>query len=208
MAGIGPDIKEVMQELGVLATILRTPTNITEKITYDVNGQASNVFMREFALAASFAYDTVINVGDLIQFNSETYIVVHKTPDDFEGEVVEYASGLLKCNIGNFSAVVYGKTQDPDTFVITTGWTVRIANCKGLMYKGARSALLNADSTTGKETTFLLDCFVPAYYDIHKDDRIYISPTESYRVQDVEKYFYPGCHVLSLVEDERMVYTP
>jgi hypothetical protein len=208
VAGIGPDIKEVMNELGNLAVILRSPTNLTEKITYDVNGQSSNPFMREFALAASLVYDTVIQPGDLLQFNGETYLVVHKTPDDFEGEVVEYAAGFLKCNIPTFSLLSPTTVQDPDTFIITNGWAVKKALGHCLIYHNARGALLNSDSNAGKETTFTLDCFVPASYNAAKFDRIHISGTEYYRVQDVEQYSYPGVHILTLVEDDRVVYTP
>jgi len=209
MSGIGPDILEVINELGILATILRSPINLTERLTYDVNGQASNPFMREFSLAASLIYTSVIVSGDVVQFGGTSYLVGSKTPDVFEGEVVEYAAILLKCNVpALFSLVTYGPSTNQSTFVVTTGWTVRRANCYGLIYRGARSALLNEEVSLGKETTFTLDCFVPASYGAAPQDRLYISATEYYRVQDVEKYAYPGIHILKLVEDDRVVYTP
>jgi hypothetical protein len=208
MLGIGPDISEVLDELGVEAVILRSPVNLVEKITYDVNGQASNPFMREFALAASFRYNTVIVQGDIVQIDTDFYLVVHKTPDNFEDSIVEHASGLLKCNIPAFSLLSPTEVKDPDTFVITKGWTIKKAGGHCLIYKNARSVLLNNETSTGKDTTYTLDCFVPASYGAVKLDRVYISPTEFYRVQDVEKYMYPGVHVLTLVEDERVAYIP
>ena len=208
MSGIGPDIAEVLDELGTLVTILRSPSNVTERITYDVNGQASNPFMREHSLAFSANYETVIQSGDLLQFEDLTYLVCNKTPDMFENDIVEYAGVMLKCNVGPFSIVYLTTTPNSDTFVLTSTWTVRKASCYGLIYRSSRSAVLNDEATLGKDTTFLLECFVPASYGAQKQDRVYISSTEYYRIQDIEKYAYPGIHILQLVEDDRVAYTP
>ena len=47
MSGIGADIAEVTKELGVTATILRTPANIDEKLTLDIQESANNPFNQE-----------------------------------------------------------------------------------------------------------------------------------------------------------------
>lgn len=209
MAGIGADIAEVMTELGVSATILRTPTNIVEKITYDINEQATNAFVREFHLNASFAYNTAIVPGDVLQIGSEYYLAINKTPDMFEGEVVEYASVIFKCNLPSSTLILDPTTtKDAVSFAITNGWTVRKSSVYGLIYKEARGVILHPEATTGKDTTFTLRCIVPATYAVEKLDRLYLSATEYFRVQDVERYEYPGVLVLSLVEDDRAGYTP
>jgi hypothetical protein len=58
----------------------------------------------------------------------------------------------------------------------------------------------------GKDITFRLECHVPISYNVVIGARIWISATEYYRVQDIEKYAYPGIRLLSLVEDDRAAY--
>jgi hypothetical protein len=207
MAGIGVDIAEVINELGITAIILRAPLNLSEKINYDVNEQANNKFVREHLLTTSFAYDTVIISGDLLQFNSETYLVANKTPDSFEGGIVEYVGIIYKCNLPALSKILIPLETKNDDFTITLGWQVRKSPVYGIIHYNLRSVLLDSDASTGKETVYRLESFVPASYGVQPLDRLYISETEYYRVENVEKYLLPGIHVLSLVEDERALYT-
>lgn len=205
---VGADIASVYTELGVTATILRTPTNLTEKIQYEVNEQATNSFVREHHLNASFAYNTVIVNGDVLQFNSLSYLTTNITADDFQGSVVEYAAVLLKCNLPSTAKIIYwNQTQNATTFEITAGWTVRKSLAYGLIFHGVRNVLSNKDSFTGKDPVYELICMVPASYSVEKLDRVIVSSTEYYMVQDVEKYEFPGLQVLTLVEDTRAVYT-
>ena len=207
--GIGVDIADVIEELGVPVIILRSPNNLTEKITYDTN-DVTVPFIREHFLNASFAYNTQIVSGDVLQFNGESYLVINKTPDSFEGGVVEYEAVIFKCNLPAGALLVTPAETKAGSgdYTVTQGWTVRKSPIYGLIYKGTRSALLNSEVSAGKETTFELFAFVSASYDSKPYDRLIISSTEYYRVQDVEKYAYPGVHVLSLVYDDRPVYVP
>lgn len=204
MSGIGPDISEVIEELGVTVTILRTPNNLTEKIVYDVNGQASNPFMREHALATSFKYDSAINTGDVLLMGGLYYLVIAKTPDDFEDAVVEYPGQILKCNTNGATFSYETSTQDSNTFEITNGWTNRKTDAHCLIYRGSRGAIQNSDVAEGKETNFRLDCYVPKSYGIQIGDRLTLTNGVVYRVQDIEPYVYPDIDTLSLVDDERV----
>lgn len=207
MVGIGDDIKEVFDELGVPAVILRSPANLTEKIVYEVNFLSSNAFLREHLLNASFAYDTVIVPGDLLQFHGNTYIVGGKTPDDFEGEIVENAAVLYKCNFPATAQIVTPTTSvDQTTYAVTSGWTVKAAKAYGLITPYKRSDKPDKELSTGTDIDFEMQAFVPASYGTAINDRLFVSATECYRVQDLEKYRFPGIHVLNLVLDERVVY--
>lgn len=206
---IGVDIASVINELGTLATIIRTPTNLTEKIMYEVDEKSTNSFTREYYLTASFIYNSVIVSGDVIQFNSNSHLVANKTPDNFENSTVENLGVLYKCNLPSTAKVLIpGQTQNATTYEITPSWTVRKALAYGLLYQDTRGTLKNEMSPTGKDPVFQLLCLVPASYGVVQDDRLLVTSTEYYRVQDIEKYQYPGIHVLSLVEDNRLVYTP
>ena len=209
MAGIGADIASVINELGMLATIVRAPTNLTEKIVYEVNEQATNAFVREFHLNTSFQYNTVIVPGDVLQFNGFSFLVANKTPDDFEGSVVEYAGVIFKCNLPSTAKIVtWEQTQNATTYEITAGWTIKKSIVYGLIYQDSRNTLLDEGSPVGRDTIFGLMCLVPESYNAAKLDRLIVSATEYYMVQDVEKYQFPGIHVLTLIEDTRAVYIP
>lgn len=209
MAGIGADISEVISELGVTATILRTPTNLTEKLMYEVNEQATRPVVREHFINASFSYNTQVVSGDVIQFGGFTFLVANMTPDSFEGEVVEFVSLIFKCNIANTAKILSPvETQNPTTYEITQGWTVKKDSPYGMVYQGDFVTLLNPEVSTGKEVTFRLQGCVPSSYQVKMLDRLWLSTTEFYRVQDVDDYTYPGLSVLTLVEDDRGVYTP
>lgn len=209
MAGIGLDIAEVIDELGVEVTILRSGGNLTEKIVYEVNELSANAFLRENMLNCSFQYQTALVTGDIIQMHGITYLVVNTTPDDFENTITEYAGVLYKCNLPTDTLILDPTdTQDPTTFATTQGWTIRRADIDGLLTQDKRSTEVDSDTSTGKKLTFMLECFVPSHYDTQINDRIYLNATTYYRVQDIEAYRFPGVHVLYVVKDDRLVYTP
>jgi len=209
MPGIGLDIAEVLDELGVTVTILRSPTNLTEKIVYDVNELSANAFLRENMLNCSFGYETVITTGDIIQFHGITYLVVNLTPDDFEDSITEYAGVLYKCNLPTDTLILSPtNSTHPTTFAVTQGWAIRQSDIDGLLTQDRRSTEVDSDTSTGKSLTFALECFVPASYGTEIGDRIYLNATTYYRVQDIEKYRFPNMHVLYVVKDDRLVYTP
>jgi hypothetical protein len=208
MPGIGLDISEVIEELGVTATIYRTPANLTEKLVYDVNALSANAFLRENMLNVSFKHNTIITTGDVIQFHAIEYLVINKTPDDFEDEITEYAGVVYKCNLPAGSLILSPtKATDPTTYKITQGWAIRKSDAKGLLTQDKRSTEVDAETSTGKVLTFALECFVPAHYGVEINDRLYINATTFYRVQDIEQYRFPDVHVLSVVKDDRLVYT-
>lgn len=206
MAGIGADIASVMEELGDTVTILRLGT--TEKVQLEVNAQASNAFLREFLVNASLSYITRIVQGDVVQTtDGNKYVVIHKAADNFEGEVVEYISGLLKCNTPSTTQLMSPVTTlNSTTFAVTNYWNVKSTGINCLVHHNIRSALNNSESSTGKDTNFALECFIPASCNAEVLDRLKLSETEYFRVQSVEKYEYNGVHVLTLVEDERENY--
>lgn len=209
MAGIGADIAEVINELGVLVTIVNQVGQPTEKITYESDGSSSRSFYREYALNAEFVYTTLIQPGDVLFFNNLYYMVAHKTLESFENEPVEYTGVLYKNNIPRTALLLSQKqTQDPVSFAITQDWDVKETNLFGLLYRTNSYTLLEPEVAVGREVGFRIECVLPAAYNVLIKDRIQLSPTEYYRVQDTERFKFPGLHVLTLVEDERPAYVP
>jgi hypothetical protein len=207
MSGIGYDIAQVTQEVGTKITILRPTGNLFEYMTYELNESSSRPFTREHQLKASLVYNTQVISGDIIFFEGNYYIVANKTPDIFEGEVVEFAAMVLKCNFPLTSHILsYSQVQDPVTYEITQGWTVKVAAPYGMVFQSSSTALSNTGETTGRDLAYKLDCCVPLSYNVVEEDRIHLTATEFYRVQSIDRYTYPGLSVLNLVDDERPAY--
>jgi hypothetical protein len=201
---IGSDIAEVMDELGITATILRSPSNIKEKITYDVNTASTNYFATGAFLNTSFRYNTKIIVGDLLQFGESTYLVISSTPDIFEGGIVEYVGSVLKCNTPATTYIArYFETQDPDSYVITAIWTVE-SDVMGLIYADTRGVVPSASDTGGMAQVFKLECYIPGTIDVQINDRLILTVSEYYTVQNIEKFRIPGISILTLIADTRV----
>jgi hypothetical protein len=209
MAGIGADIAEVINELGTEVTVLRDPTNFTEKIMYDMDGSTSRFFYREYMLNAEFTNSTKIISGDIIQFNGLSYMVAHSTPESFENETVELVSVLYKCNFPDTTFILSPvNVQDPVTFEITQNWSVKKTRPYGLIYRMAFYTELDKDTSDGRDLGARPEGFIPSNVGVSIGDRLQLSPTEFYMVQSIEKYEHPGLDVLKLVLDERPVYVP
>ncbi len=206
MAGIGVDISEVITELGVEVEILRSPTNITEKIIYDMNSQATKPFIREFHRDGSFGYLTNIVTGDVlfIPATGEHLLVMNKTPDMFENEIVEYASVLYKCNFGPGAKISSpsGVVRD-ENYQLVEGWVDKVPVAFGIIADKLQGSNIDQEEPVGQIQIWAIEAFVPASYDVKPLDRLYISPTEYYKIEKVEKYRYPNILVLDLAEDTR-----
>lgn len=209
MAGIGVDISEVINELGTQVSIIRDPVNLTEFIMYELDNSSSRAFYREYVLYASFVHDSVIVHGDVLFFDNAYYMVAHKTSESFENSIVEYMAVLYRSNFPPGALILSPtQTQDPVSFAITQDWAVKKATPFGLIYKSDFFTLLEEDISLGRDLGVRLECVVPSSYGVQERDRIQISPTEFYRIQDIEKFRFPGLCVLTLVDDERPAYVP
>lgn len=204
---IGEDINGVLAEIGVSAEIIRTPTNITENITCDAKENSNDPFSQHNYFDAMLGYNSSIVPGDVLKINNMMFLVMNKTPETFESEIVQHVSILYKCN---FVGILLASTEikDQTTYEVTLGWSVRKNNVVGLIYKDVRNTINDVNRSTGKDLNFILNCIVPSSYDAQPLDRLFLSSSEYYRVQDIEKYQYPGIHVLTLVKDDRVVYIP
>lgn len=206
MAGIGLDIQEVIDELGVSVEILRSPVNLTEKIIYEMNSQATKPFIREFHRDGSFSNTTNITTGDVLHIitTNEYMLVMNKTPDMFENEVVEYASVLYKCNFAPPSKISRPGPQVRDAnYNLTESWIDVVPNAYGIIADKLQGTNIDQEEPVGQIQIWAIEAFIPASYAIQPLDRLYISSTEYYKIEKVERYRYPGILALDLVEDTR-----
>jgi hypothetical protein len=211
-AGLGPDIKEVYVEEGSSIQIVNRSPVVSEKILYELNAQATKPFIREHHLDCFFPYDTVIETGDVVFITESNryYIVMNKTPELFEDNVVEYSGVLYLCNLPTTAHIVRpveirDKSMSSSSgYDMITGWTV-IANAPvyGLMSDRIFGSAIENGIIVGQDELWRIDLYIPKWYDIKPLDRLIVSSTEYYKVETVESYNYPGCVMALLVEDTR-----
>jgi len=200
---IGPDIKEVLAEVGVGYTILRDSGNVTgEYLSYKPNAQVTKPFIREFFLEASLSYDTKIVSGDVIQFNTteDNYIIMNSTPALFENTVIKYEAVLYKTNV-IVTILRPSVVRDTQTYLMRTIWTSIKADAKALF----ASPMFGIDLDTNEELGLIgignHELYIPHSYGAQVLDRIRISSTEFYRVEVVKSRRYKDVDVLDIGED-------
>lgn len=128
MAGIGDDIKEVLDELGTTATITKSDTStVTEKIDPEAYPTHSSEFIRQFFISATFNYETVAVIGDDISFRSKHHILVNIDESTFEDLPVDKIGSMYLCNTnGAFKRET--TTVNPTTFAEEKTWAVASGN--------------------------------------------------------------------------------
>lgn len=210
---IGPDIKEVLQELGVSFTILRATGNVTgERLDYDPNSQVTKPFIREHFLETTFQYDTVVEAGDTIQFDTDgrKFIIVHLDPELFENTVIEYAGVLYKAN-------KYVTIQRPSgeivNYTTVTHWNEVKSNLPVVLTdKEYASRLDDEDQEVSQMDLKGLVMFAPLSTGIFPHDRVLVSGEnyisadsgrEHYKVSHVEPHSFKNVVKVFLEEDTR-----
>ena len=206
--GLGPDIKEVYTELGSdISIINRIPIITNQKVIYEINAQGTKPFIREHHLDCTFPYDTSVETGDIIMMTStgRYYMIMNKTPELFENNVVEYSGVLYYCNIPLTAHIVRPiEVRDAETYNMISGWTVvEDSPIYGLMSDRLFGSALEDSGRVGQNQLWRIDLYLPKWYDIQPLDRLIVSSTEYYKVETTESYNFPGSIVALLVEDTR-----
>lgn len=207
-SGIGPDIKEVYDELGSSITIInRDPVITGHKIIYETNSQATKPFIREHHIDCSFPYNNPLDTGDIIKIDNvdRYYMVMNKTPELFEDQIVEYSSILYLCNIPTTACIVRPiEIRNSSTYDMINGWEMVIESpVYGVLSDRVFGSTIEQGLIEGQNPVWRIDLYIPKWYDIKSLDRIIVSPTEYYKIEAIESYNYPGSVVALLVEDTR-----
>ncbi|MFZ3044701.1 MAG: hypothetical protein WA151_02205 [Desulfatirhabdiaceae bacterium] len=199
---LGVDIKEVIEEIGEPITILRSPTNITgEHVKSTVNAQVTKPFIREFFMEAWLSYDTQVVSGDWVQFaDGRVFIVMNKTANLFESEVMRYNAVLYKTNV--VATIQRQSVVTTDYSAVVTWGTVK-ANANVLITEALYGNSLDADEDGGQFSMSENDLYIPASVGIQPNDRVFISATEYYKVEAVRYRRFDNVHLATIGEDTR-----
>lgn len=203
--GLGADIKEVFQEIGVAYNIIRDGGNISgEYLLYKENRQVTKPFIREHFLETTHAYDTECVPGDVIGFTTtgDAYMVMNLTPSLFENQSYQELGVIYKCNVS-------GELQRPSeqrsaqTYLVETVWQTIKSPCYGLLTGKLFGSELDQESELGQLGIIANTLYVPSNVGAQPLDRYQPVSGEYYKVEVVEKRKFPGVDILHLAEDTR-----
>ena len=206
MSGVGQDIKEVYEDVGVeVRRVVGSNLRSGGWIKYAVNSQVTKPFIREFFLDANLAYDTKILPGTVIEVKVTAirYLVMNMTPYTLENEVIQYNSVLYKCNVKiNVERPV--EIRSSQTYGMRTTWNVVQSNVDALYTSPLFGIALDTDESVGLLGIDRGEMYVPSSYGILAMDRIRITGTnEYYRVEAVKPRRFEDIDVLEVGEDTR-----
>lgn len=201
--GIGLDIKEVLQDVGVKYNVIGGASS--EYLIYESNAQVTKPFIREFFLEVWFSYDTTVNAGDVVQFveTSESFLVMHHSPDIVEDEIIKYDSVLYKCNVSGELLRPSGESGWDSDYNKSTSWEVIRSACYGLQVENLYGGGLEEEEELGELDVEKHTGYFPTSYNIQVNDRYQVQSGEYYRVENVIRYRFPAVDIVVLGEDTR-----
>ncbi len=204
MSGIGIDIKEAYVEVGTAFTIIRDAEDLSgEYLDFDINRQATKPFIRGFFLECSLPFDTSGETGDILSFDTtqDKYLVINKTPDVFENEIIEYSGVLYRCNV---SGELFRPTEArSEQYRTGTTWATIKTNAHGLQTETLFGTDLDTDEELGLLGLESDELYLPKSYGAQVLDRYQPSSGEYYRVESIKTRKFPGVVVIKLGEDQR-----
>jgi len=200
----GADIKEMLWDIGTPFTILRDSGNISgEYINLEVNSQATKPFIREFFMQGLLSYDTACVGGDVIELSdTRRFLIVNRTPEQFEGQTYDYNSVLYKCNV---SGELLRQSSTPtfdDDYEEHLPFTSVKTVAYGLLTEEMYGNYLEQDEGAGQLLNRALVLYLPSSYGIQPLDR-YVTGGTNLKVEEVDYNKYDGVDVAHLEIDTR-----
>jgi hypothetical protein len=209
MAGIGDDIKDVLQELGTPFKIHKVDGTVIvgEYLDYGHFYDSSTEFIRQFVYSGDFQYDSKVDYGDIISFDGKFFLVTNVRATLFENSTVDHSNFFVWCNkIGWFGKET--KVRDPQTMENTILWQAVHSDVPAVMVEKDRS--FDRQETVGQTVMDMaLDKFTlycQGFPDVHAGMRWYPSmsdPGDHYKIVAVSRHRFPNCLTIRLEEESR-----
>jgi len=207
--GVGADIKEALEEVGVSYTIVRDAGNVSgEYGLLEFSSQVTKPLTIEAFRRGMTPYDTALIAGDVVRFDvvDEMYLATNMLPELFVNDIVHYDTVFYKCNVasGELSRPSGETWDDPlDQYHKETGWEVINDNCNAMQV----AALYGNDLETDKELALLglqeNEVLIPHSIGAQVLDRWQPASGEYYQISVIEPRRYPNIDVLIIEEDRR-----
>lgn len=205
---IGPDLAEVYGEVGTSIKIYKPDGTevLGEFLDFDINRQVTKPFIREFFLEASFSYITAVKCGDIIEFivDGRKFLIMNLTAEFFENQIINNNAVLYKCNeVATIKRPTKAGWDSNYQRGIT--WPNVIADVSILLTERFFGTGLGAVEPKDFLEYDILDnqMYISSYYDVKPLDRVWLSDTEFFQVDFIEKRKFEGVHSCVLSEDTR-----
>lgn len=202
--GIGYDIADVLDELGMCVEIQERVRPIIEKVDYDSNSQMTKPFNAEHFLMMMFTHTSQIVAGDLLYAVAQNvyYRVMNCFPEIFEDTVI-YKQGIVyKCN-EVVSVYRPEETRDPKTLRMVTGWRPIHASVHSLVTDKLYGSELNTEMAFIQLDLRSRILYFPKKFEVLQKDRVMVMGGKPYEVTNIETNTFPGMNVIYLEEDTR-----
>ena len=203
---IGPDIKEVYEEVGITFTLIRESGDVSgEYLHFHLNRQVTKPFIREFFLESFFAYDTDVQAGEVVKFDTteDAYLVMNKTPQLFENEIIQYHGVLYKCNVSGELQRPSGEDEWDSNYRKQTTFEVIKSNCYALQTEALYGHDIDTDEELGMIGVENHELYLPASVGVQQLDRYVPVSGEDYRVDTIKKRRYNAIDVVELSKETR-----
>jgi hypothetical protein len=207
---IGPDIKEVLTEVGIkIVPISVLSGELTaEYIDIEPNSQVTKPFIREFFVEGTFPHDTAVIAGDIVRFDvtSQEFLVMNRTPAMFENQIIEYGAVLYKSNVSGSLWRSSGETRDAETYQQRQNWVEVHGVCYGLLTEKLFGMGLEQDEELGQLGVQAEVIYIPSAYNAKVLDRYVVTSGENaeyYKIEIVEARKFDNVDVCHVVEDTR-----
>lgn len=208
MAGIGDDIKEVLNELGTTSYISRVSGSVfEEKIDVESFPTHSSEFIRQFFYVVTLSFDTSAINGDSVEFKGLHFILTNIVESYFEDLVVDNIGALYKCNV---LGVMKRSTSAVDSNYVKKKTFATVVTNPDSIYA------LQYENKFGMEPLFVEDSqlllkekhilILPLGLDVKVGDRWfpdYTDTTKFYKVNSIETHRLSDCPICTLSEDTR-----
>jgi len=205
---IGPDLAEVLKEVGTSIKIYKPSGTevLGEYLDFDINRQVTKPFIREFFVEASFSYVTQVVCGDVIEFltDGRKFLVMNLTAEFFENQIINNNAVLYKCNeVVTIKRPTKGAWNADYERQIS--WLDVTVDVPILLTERFFGTGLGAVSPQDFMEYDILDnqIYISGYYGVKPLDRVWLSNTEFFQVDFVEKRKFDGVWSCVLSGDTR-----
>lgn len=205
---LGQDLVDVYAEVGTKIKIFKPDgSEISgEYIDIDINRQVTKPFIREFFMEASFAFNTGAEGGVVVEFivDGRKFLVMNLTGELFENTIISYNSVLYKCNeVATIKRPTKGDWDVDYKKELT--WPDVIVDVPILLTERFFGTGLGAVEPQDFMEYDILDnqMYISGYYGVKPLDRVWLSDTEFFKVDFIEKRKFEGVWSCVLSEDTR-----
>jgi len=204
---IGPDIDEVLDEIGTSFTIKRDSGDVAGGyLDITPNTQVTKPFIREFFLEVMLSYETTIVPGEVLELDTsgERFLMMNLTPSFFENQVIYYDGVIYKCNVSGELLRPSGEADwDSSTYRRAENWETIKSDCYAILVPPEFSGEVETEEDIGILEIERQALYLPTSLGVQVLDRYVASSGEFYRVEAVKTRRYPGVDLVIVGEDTR-----